>query len=146
MATGKTNAKYIRVWVDDETNTLQDISSDVTNVDIPQVWNQTDVTGYSDGVINITVGQPGNNVTMDGVFNNAADKSHDVLDAIAGFVTTTTGLRIQIGILAAPSGTDPEWEGEYYCVEYSLSGDLTWHASFMPAGSSLGDWSTFTAP
>jgi hypothetical protein len=144
MATGKTNAKYIRVWVDDETNTLRDISSDVTNVDIPQVWDQTDVSGYSDGVTNITVGRPGNNVTMDGVFNNAANKSHAVLDAIAGFVTTTTGLKIQIGILAAPSGTDPEWTGEYYCVEYSLAGDLTWHASFMPAGSSLGNWGTYT--
>jgi hypothetical protein len=144
MATGKTNAKYIRVWVDDETNTLRDISGDVTNVDIPQVWDQTDVSGYSDGVTNITVGRPGNNVTMDGVFNNAANKSHAVLDAIAGFVTTTTGLKIQIGILAAPSGTDPEWTGEYYCVEYSLAGDLTWHASFMPAGSSLGNWGTYT--
>lgn len=144
MATGKTNAKYIRVWVDDETNTLKDISSDVTNVDIPQVWDQSDVSGYSDGVTNITVGRPGNNVTMDGVFNNASDKSHDVLDAIAGFVTTTTGLKIQIGILAAPAATNPEWTGEYYCVEYSLTGDLTWHASFMPAGSSLGNWGTYT--
>ena len=144
MATGKTNAKYIRVWVDDETGTLRDISSDVTNVDIPQTWNETDVTGYSDGVINITVGQPNNNITMQGVFNNAALKSHAVLDAIAGFVTTVTEVKIQIGILAAPSGTDPEWTGEYYCVEYSLSGDITWSASFMPAGSSLGDWGTYT--
>lgn len=144
MATGKTNAKYIRVWVDDETGTLRDISSDVTNVDIPQVWEQSDVTGYSDGVTNITVGRPGNNITMDGVFSNEALKSHVVLDAIAGFVTTVTEVKIQIGLMAAPSGTDPEWTGEYYCVEYSLAGDLTWHASFMPAGSSLGDWGTYT--
>ena len=60
MATGKTNAKYIRVWVDDETNTPRDISSDVTNVDIPQRWNTADVTGYSDGVTNVTVGRPDN--------------------------------------------------------------------------------------
>ena len=142
MATGKTNAKWIRVFVDDETGALQDISSDVTNVDIPIVHNESDVTGYSDGVINITVGQPGNNITMDGVFNNAADKSHDVLSAIVGFVTTVTEIEIQIGILGVPAGTDPEWKGEYSCVEYSVAGDLTWHASFMPVGSTLGTWGT----
>ena len=144
MATGKTNAKFIRVWCDDETGTLRDISSDVTNVDIPIAHDSADVSGYSDGVTNVTVGRPGNNVTMSGVFNNTALKSHVVLKAIVGFVTTVTELKIQIGILAAPSGTDPEWTGDYYCVEYTVHGDLTWDASFMPAGSALGAWGTYT--
>ena len=145
MATGKTNAKFIRVWVDDETAALKDISADVTNVDIPIAHEYADVSGYSDGVTNVTVGRPGNNVTMSGVFNNTADYSHDVLSAILGFVTTKTTLKIQIGILAAPSGTDPEFLGEFYCVEYTVHGDLTWDASFMPAGSALGVWGGYTA-
>ena len=145
MATGKTNARWIRIWVDDETAALKDLSTDVTNISIPYAHNETDVTGYSDGVINITVGQPNNNVTMDGVFNDAADKSHDVLSAINGFVTTKTSVKINIGIGAAPAATNAEWLGEYYCTEYSLAGDLTWHASFMPAGSTVGVWGAYTA-
>ena len=141
----KTNAKWIRVWCDDETGTLRDISGSVTNVEIPIAHNESDVTGYSDGVINVTVGQANNNVTMDGVLDFAANLSHDVLSNIVGFVTTVTEVKINIGINRVPEATDPEWTGEYYCVEYSLSGDLTWHASFMPAGGTLGLWGTYTA-
>jgi hypothetical protein len=140
----KTNAKFIRVWVDDEGGNLRDISGSVTNVDIPIVQNESDVTGYSDGVINVTVGQPNNNVTMDGVLDHGADLSHDVLSNIVGFTTTVTEIEVRIGINRAPANPDPQWEGEYYCVEYTVSGDLTWHASFMPAGSSLGTWTTVT--
>jgi hypothetical protein len=43
-----------------------------------------------------------------------------------------------------PANPDPQFEGEYYCTEYTVAGDLTWHASFMPAGSTLGIWTTVT--
>ena len=59
MATGKTHARWIRVWCDDEVPTLRDISASVTDVTMPIASNTTDVTGYSDGVINFTMGQPG---------------------------------------------------------------------------------------
>jgi hypothetical protein len=147
MSTGKTNAKWIRVWVEDSGTTLRDISTDVTDVNMPITVASTDVTGYSDGVINFTVGQPDQPVTMSGHLNNTADTgSHIVLRGIVGQATPLISLRIQVGILAAPSGTDPEYEGEYLCTEYSLAGDLKWNATFLPGSSTAPDWDTFTAP
>jgi hypothetical protein len=146
MATGKTNAKWIRVWVDDTVPTLRDISAAVTNVDMPIGINTTDVTGYSDGVINFTVGQPDQPVTMSGVFSNTASTgAHTVLSAIVGQATPTVTVRVQVGILAAPSGTDPEYEGEYVCTQYDVHGDLTWDATFMAGSSTAPAWGTFTA-
>ena len=106
---------------------------------------ESDVSGYSDGVTNVTPGRAGNNVTMDGVFDDAANMSHDVFIAILGFVTTKTSVKVDIGIMADAAATNPEFLGEFYLVEYSVAGDLTWHASFMPAGATLGIWGTWTA-
>ena len=110
MATGKTNAKWIRVWVDDEVPTLRDISASTTDVTMPIASNNTDVTGYSDGVINFTMGQPGQPISMSGVFSNTADVgAHDVLSVIVNQATPTVTVKVQVGILAAPSGTDPTY-------------------------------------
>ncbi len=146
MATGKTNAKWIRVFVDDTNPTLQDISAAVTNVDMPIGVNSSDVTGYSDGVINFTVGHTDQPITMSGVFSNLASTgAHTVLSAIALQATPTITVRVQIGILAAPSGSDPEYEGEYLLTQYDVHGDLTWDATFQPASSTAPVWQTFTA-
>ena len=146
MSTGKTNAKWIRVFCDDEVPTLRDISASVTDVTMPIASNNTDVTGYSDGVINFTMGHPGQPISMSGVFSNTADTgSHDVLSEIVNQSTPTVTVRIQIGILAAPSGTDPEYEGEFLCVDYTVNGDLTWNAEFIPGSSVAPLWQTFTA-
>ena len=145
MATGKTNAKWIRVWVDDEVPTIRDISPSVTDVTMPITSNNTDVTGYSDGVINFTMGQPGQPISMSGVFSNTGDTgSHDVLSVIVNQATPTVTVRIEVGILAAPSGTDPTYEGEFLCVDYTVNGDLTWNAEFIPGSSTAPTWGVYT--
>ena len=144
MATGKTNSRWIRVWVDDQVPALCDISDSVTDVTMPITSNSTDVTGYSDGVINFTMGQPGQPVSMSGVFNNAASKAHDVLLEIVNQATPTVTVRIEIGILAAPAGTDPTYEGEFLCTDYTVNGDLTWNAEFVPGSSTAPTWGVFT--
>ena len=146
--TGKTNARWIRVFVDDATadNIARDISLDVTNVTIPINYSTADVTGYSDGVTNVTIGQPSMNVTMDGVFSNTAlIGAHTVLSAIVGnndddaeFSPYT--VTVQIGIRKAPEAGDPEFEGQFLCSEYTVNGDLTWNASFHPGSSTAPAW------
>ena len=145
MATGKTNARWIRVWVDDEVPTLRDISAAVNDVNMPWTVESSDVTGYSDGVINFTVGHPDTPITMSGDFSNTADTgAHDVLSAIVGQATPSVTVKIQVGILAAPSGTDPEYLGEFLCTEYSVDGSLKWNATFLKHGSSAPVWGNFT--
>ena len=148
--TGKTNARWIRVWVDDATAdaTPREISLDVTNVTIPMNYSTADVTGYSDGVTNVTIGQPAMNVTMDGVFSNTAlIGAHVVLSQIAGKDSLDTDfapytITIQIGIRKAPEATDPEFGGSFVLADYTVNGDLTWNASFHPSGSTAPAWTT----
>ncbi len=146
MATGKTNSRWVRVWVDDEVPTLRDISASCDSVQLPWTVEDSDVTGYSDGVINVTVGRPDTPVTMSGPFSNTSPTgAHDVLSAIVGQATPTVSVKVQVGILAAPSGTDPEYTGEFHCTEYSVDlSSMTWNATFLKSGSSAPVWGTYS--
>lgn len=140
---GKSNARWIRVSVDDAAGTARDISTDVRDVNIPIEHAESDVTGYSDGVVNVTLGHASHNVEMTGVFNNTASTgAYTVLSGIVGHVSSTKTVTVQIGINAAPTTGDPEYEGEFYCSAFKINGDLTWDASFRPASSTAPAWGT----
>ena len=148
--TGKSNARWIRVWVDDTVGagTPRDISTSVTNVTVPINYATADVTGYSDGVTNVSIGQPSMDVTMDGVLDNTATTgSHIVLAQILGIVDDASNapftVTVQVGIRKAPEAGDPEFEGEFYCTSYTVNGDLTWNATFSPGSSTAPAWGVF---
>lgn len=144
MATGKTNSRYIRVSVDDSGGTARDVSASVTNVSsVGLTYAETDVTAYSDGVINFTLGHPSADLEFSGPFNNTASTgAHTVFSGIAGLMTATYTVTIQIGIRAAPTTGDPEFEGEYYCANYRVNGDGTWTARMVPASATAPAWGT----
>ena len=129
--------------VDDSGGTPRDISLDVTDINMPINVDQSDVTGYLDGVHNVKLCHTNQPVTMSGVFNNTADTgSHIVLSGIVGFQTTTCTVTVQVGIKAVPAGGDPEYEGEFYCTDYVVNGDLTWNATWLPATTTAPAWGT----
>lgn len=144
MATGKTNARYIRVYVDDSGASARDISASVTNVtSVGLTYAETDVTAYSDGVINFTIGHPSAEVELSGPFNNTASTgAHTVFTGINGSMSATTTFTFQIGIRAAPTTGDPEFEGEYYCSNYRVNGDGTWTARLVPGSATAPAWGT----
>ena len=144
MATGKTNARFIKIFVDDENPTARDISASVSSIDgFGLTYETQDVTGYSDGWTNVTLGHPSGDVTLTGPVSNTADVgSHDVFSAIVGLMTQTTTLTVQIGIRTAAVGGEPEWEGEYYCSAYTVDGDANYSATLVPADGTVGAWGT----
>ena len=144
MATGKTNAKHITVQVDDTAPTARDITPDVSNVSgTGLTYAEQDVTGYSDGVINFTLGHPSSEIEITGPFSNTATTgAHTVFSAIVGHVTNTKTVDIRIGIRAAPASGDPKFSGEYYCASYVVSGDGTYSARMVPASSVVPVWGT----
>jgi hypothetical protein len=144
MATGKTNARWITVDFDDNTPTVRDISTDVLSITGVGLDHETsDVTGYSDGVKNFTLGHPSSEIDLTMVFNNTASTgSHTVFSAVVGDQTTTHTLTVDVGILATPAGGDPQFEGEYYCTSYIFNGDGTTTAHLVPAGSTAPAWGT----
>ncbi len=143
MATGKTNATRITVDIDDYANAIRDISPSVTSVEIPIGVDSTDVTAYSDSVINVTAGQPNQPLTISGVFDTTAlVGAQTVLSRLVGNITDTVTITVQIGIRAAPTSNDPEYAGLFYCTGLVYANDLTFEATFEPGTSTAPAWGT----
>ncbi len=140
---GKTNARWIKILLDD-TGGARDISGSTLSVDgVGLDYDTTDVTAYSDGVHYFTLGHPGSEITLTTVFDNTATTgSHTVLRQIVGIESQTFTLTVSIGIKVASTGGDPEFEGEYYCRSYVLSGDMTGTAVLVPGSSTAPAWGT----
>jgi hypothetical protein len=137
----KTNAKYILVLVDDYADAQQDISASVTDVSIPRTFDTADVTGYSDGVINVTVGQPNTPLTVSGVFDSTLlTGSHTVLSRVVGDIYTERLVVVQVGIGAAFGGGNPYHTGIYFCTSLVYSSDMTYTAEFVPATTTAPIW------
>lgn len=144
MATGKTNAKHIRVKLDDMVPTLRDISAGVSQVSgTGLTYAEQDVTAYSDGVVNFTLGFPSAEIDLSGPIDNLATTgSYTVIKAIVGDQTITHTLEVQFGIRAAPATGDPNFSGEYYCSSLKLNGDGTFTARLVPASATAPAFGT----
>lgn len=143
--TGKTNAKHIRVSIEDNTPTVRDISASVSSITgVGLTYQEQDVHGYSDGIINFTLGHPSSEIEISGPIDNTADiGAHIVFAAIEGDQTTPHELVVDFGIRAAPATGDPEFKGDYYCSSYIINGDGTYTARLVPAGITvLPQWTT----
>ena len=55
---GRTNAKYIGFWLDNSSGTLTDLTAYTKSVGtVGLTYDEQDVTAYSDGVKNVTIGR-----------------------------------------------------------------------------------------
>lgn len=138
MATGKTNARWIRVIYNS-----QDVSASVSNISsIGLDHPESDVTAFSDGIVNFTMGTPTADLELSGPLNNTATTgAHSVFAPLNGNDTAYT-LTIQIGIRAAPTTGDPEFEGAYKVKSYTVGGDGNWTAKLVPGSATAPAWGT----
>jgi hypothetical protein len=146
MATGKTNARYIKVLLDDTGGTARDISASVSDISsVGLDYATQDVTAYSDGVVNFTLGHPSAEIDISGPLNNTATTGgHTVLAAIidSPYSQDTYTLTVQFGIRAAATAGDPEFEGEYLVASYIVNGDATYTARLIPGSATAPAWGT----
>jgi hypothetical protein len=104
--TGRTNAKHIGVFLDNSGGTLTDISAYVNNVGtVGKNYDSTDVTAFSDGSKNITIGQPEAPLTIGGPFDTV---SHAQMIAING-AATPLSLDLRFGIRHAWETGEPQF-------------------------------------
>ncbi len=149
MATGKTSQRWIYFLIDDQGTENVNISENVSSVGgVSLTFDTQDVTGYSDGWINVTLGRPSAPITISGPYSNAVDSTMnhimvDPNDGILGVQSRTFTLTVRTGVKAAPAGGNPEFEGEYYASSYVINGgDMTYTAEFVPAGATTPAWGT----
>ena len=121
--------------IDDSGGTPRAITNDVTNFDWATPRNVQDVTGLDLSAMERLLLLADFTITVNGVFNDAADLSHDVFKTVpsSSVARTTT--------IAVSGQTLP---GELFYTDYALAraatGELTWTAPGALAGGVVPTW------
>lgn len=121
--------------VDDSAGTVRDIKNDITNFAYGTPRGVQDVTGVDKSAIERLLLLADFTFTPNGVFNDAANRAHDVFKTVPSTsVARTTTLTISGQTLA----------GELLYTDYALtraqSGELTWTAPGVLADGTVPTW------
>jgi hypothetical protein len=121
--------------IDDSGGSARTISNDITNLDIATPREEQDITGLDKSARERLLLLADLSITVNGVFNDASNMSHDVFKTVpsTSVARTTT--------LAVSGQTLP---GEMFYTDYALSrsssGELTWTAPGVLAGGVVPTW------
>ena len=95
--TGRTNAKHVKVFLDNSSGTLTDISCYVNTIGtVGKTYASQDVTAFCDGAVNFVIGQPTAQLQIGGPFDTV---SHAQMIAING-ASVPLSLDIRVGVRA----------------------------------------------
>jgi hypothetical protein len=126
--------------VDDAGGTARDISNDVTdfNYAMPRAVEET--TGVDKYAMERILTLADFSISLNGIFNNAANKSHDVLKTVPSTsVNRTTTLAIT-GPTSVTSTLANECLYSDYQVKRDNTGKLTWTAPGILADGNVPTW------
>lgn len=144
--TGRTNAKYIGVFLKDSGGTLRDITPYCDNVGtVGLKYDESDVTAFSDGTKNIVIGRPEAPIKIGGPFDTVL---HGYLTGVNGVQTPLT-LDIRVGIRQTWVSGEPEFglsssaTSGYLVSSYLPNLDsMTWTAMLNVIGPTAPAWGT----
>ena len=127
------------VAVDDSSGSARDISGDVGDYGINIAQELVETTGLDKSARERITGMSDGDVTLNGYFNAASNKSHDVFKTRTG--TRTFDLRV-----GGNSSSNPKLAMEMQVANYSLTRDnagaLTWTVTLNLADGTVPAWST----
>ena len=127
------------VSVDDSGGSLRDISNDVTDFSINLPQNLLDVAGVDKSAQERLIGLSDGTVTLNGVFDPASNKAHDVFK-------TRTGTRTVTITLYEDGSGDPQLSMEMLVGNYDISrgndGMLTWTSTLSLQSGTVPTWGT----
>jgi len=125
--------------VDDSGGTARDISNDVTNVEFTNAQNLLETTGLDKSAMERIIGLSDGSVSISGIFNPAANKSHAVFK-------TRTGTRTVTYAVGGNTSSNPKLEMEMLIDAYNVSrgtdGSSTWTADMSLQSGTVPAWST----
>ena len=127
------------VAVDDSGGSARDISNDIGDYGINIAQELITTTGLDKSAQERITGISDGDVTLNGTFNSASNKSHDVFKTRTG--TRTFDLRI-----GGNSSSNPKLAMQMQVASYALTrgtdGTLTWTATLNLADGTVPTWST----
>ena len=125
--------------IDDSGGTARDLSNDLTSYSVNTPQNMFEVTGIDKSAVERIIGLNDYTLTVNGVFNKASNKSHDVFK-------TRTGTRTVTLAIGGNTSGYPKLEAEMLVNEYNLErgddGGLTWSAGLSLQSGTVPTWST----
>lgn len=126
-----------QLLVEDSGGTARDISNDVTNHTLNLPQNLQDVTGLDKSAMERLALLNDGQIQISGVFNPAANMSHDVFKSKANVRTVT----YRVG---GNTNGNPQVSMDMLVENYNLSrgadGSLTWQASLSLADGTVPTW------
>ena len=130
-------APALTVTVDNSAGSGKNISNDITSVTMDTPRGLIDVTGLDVASFERLAGLGDGTVTLNGVFNDAADKSHAIFKDIATSAAIRTVLLLRSGQLLTM-----EILFTSYNVNRGTDGGLTWTATGQLAAVTSFGWTT----
>ncbi len=123
------------VAVDDSAGTARTISNDITNLDFSTPREEQDITGLDKSARERLLTLADFSVTLNGVFNDAANESHAVFATVpSSSVARTVTITISGQVLACETFFSD------YALSRSSSGELTWSAPGALSGGAVPTW------
>jgi hypothetical protein len=130
---------FTTLTVDDDTGTLQDIRNDVPNFQFATPRAVQDVTGIDKFAAERLLLLADMNMTLNGVFNDAANKSHDVFSSVP---TYNVGRQVNITHSGQSLGVTPAIEmiATDYALTRAAGGELTWTVPMSLSNGEIPTW------
>ena len=152
--TGRTNAKWIQVFLSNSSGILTEITSYVKSVGtLGMTWDTQDVTAYSDAVKNFTVGQPGAPITLSGPFDTTLYAMMIAYSTAGRTTISGWGLSfdVRIGIRQTWVAGEPVFgltgsaNAGYSLTSFTVdSSSMTWTATLEVCGPTIPQWQTLS--
>ncbi len=132
----------MKVEVDDSGGVVRDISNDIRNIQFSTPRGVIDVTGLDKSGMERLLAIADGKVTMAGVFNATANKSHDVFKTIP---STSVVRTVKLSIPPLTTGS-PLLSMEMVLEDYSLTrgdnGEMNWTVPASLADGTVPTWTT----
>ncbi|SCK20070.1 hypothetical protein YUYDRAFT_02078 [Streptomyces sp. ScaeMP-e48] len=122
--------------VDDATGTPQDIRNDITNLQFATPRAVQDVTGIDKSAMERLLLLADFSITMNGVFNDAANKSHAVFKTVP-----STSVARTVSLAVSGQTLTNECVFTDYPLTRSDSGELTWAVPGVLSDGTVPVWS-----
>lgn len=131
-----TGLGWTTLSVDDASNTQQPIKNDITNLQFATPRAVQDVTGVDKSAIERLLLLADFSITLNGVFNPAANAQHDVMKTIPSTSVQRLVTLVTNGKTLAPTCLFTD-----YSLTRAAAGELTWSAPGVLANGAVPTWS-----
>lgn len=130
---------FTSLSVDDSSGSLQDIRNDVPNFQFSTPRGVQDITGIDKFAFERLLLLADMAMTLNGVFNDAANKSHAVFKSVPTF---NSGREILLAHSGNTLGTTPQVEmiATDYALTRAPAGELTWSVPMSLSNGNIPTW------